>query len=106
MRVGLPAALLSRSEPDRRSLLKDQGHPAQGRGPHARGPGRSAGSCALIGYRRRRVRLLRTLRLRHTGSIVMTNAVGVMWLVVVALMGLCALVLYLLWLLLKAVAGA
>ena len=35
----------------------------------------SCGSCALIGYRRRGAGLLRTLRLRHTGSIIMTNAV-------------------------------
>src|SRR5215203_2257668 len=76
MRVALPAAVLARSKPYRRSLLKDQGHPTQSRGPHARGPGRSAGSCALIGYRTRRTGLLRTLRLQYTGSIVMTNAVG------------------------------
>src|SRR5215204_5859184 len=76
MRVALPGAVLARSKPYRRSLLKDQGHPTQSRGPHARGPGRSAGSCALIGYRTRRTGLLRTLRLQYTGSIVMTNAVS------------------------------
>ncbi len=36
VRVALPATLLTRSEPHRRSLLEGQGHPAQGRGPRAR----------------------------------------------------------------------
>jgi hypothetical protein len=68
LQVALLAALLAGPKPHRRGLLEDQGLLAESRGAYARGVGGGFECISQGGHGPGHPRLLRALRLPHTGA--------------------------------------
>jgi len=75
-RVAVPAILFAGSQPDRSSVLEDKEARQEGRRAHARSVGGGHRRGTPRGHGRRRRRMVRALRLRATGSMLMNTAVS------------------------------
>src|SRR5215213_5200444 len=76
LRADVPAALLARPQPHRRSLRQAQSAAAQSRGAHTRGVARGDGPSAGGDYGTGRLWLLRTPWLPRCGPTAMTDTLG------------------------------